>query len=193
VARAVVFHMMNRARGGVGGVGCMVGAVWLACGLGCSSSERWPDGAPPGMETLPPTMAAPDAPAPDPGSPSGAAGGPGSGVAVGGGEAAGDPELPLAPSVPTPSGPSTTRFLSELCAASEQNGWGPIERDLSNGEQEAGDGGPLSLANVVYGKGLGMHAPSEAAFALDARCTRLTALVGVDDEMKAAGSVRFEV
>ena len=110
-----------------------------------------------------------------------------------GSEAVGDPELPLAPSAPAPGGPTTARFLSDLCAASEQNGWGPIERDLSNGEQDAGDGGPLSLANVVYGKGLGMHAPSEAAFALDARCTRLTALVGVDDEMKAAGSVRFEV
>lgn len=107
------------------------------------------------------------------------------------GEAA-TPDLPLSPSAPEAGG-SATRFLSDVCADGVLNGWGPIERNLSNGEQAEGDGGPLSVANVVYSKGLGTHAPSEASFALGGRCTRLSAQVGIDDEMKGKGSVRFEV
>ena len=34
-------------------------------------------------------------------------------------------------------------------------GFGPMERDESNGEDAAGDGGPMRLANVSYQKGLG--------------------------------------
>jgi beta-glucanase (GH16 family) len=101
------------------------------------------------------------------------------------------PELPLSMQAP---GVEATRFVSDACALDgAKNGWGPIERDFSNGEEQVADGGPISLANVVYGKGLGMHAPSEVSFALSGGCRRFSAFVGVDDEMKAAGSVGFQV
>jgi beta-glucanase (GH16 family) len=122
--------------------------------------------------------------APEPGANSGA----GNGEAVQG-------ELPLTPVAPVPAGGAPlTLQLSELCAlAGEQNGWGPIERDQSNGEQASGDGGPLTLGSTLYGKGLGTHAPSAVGFALGGACSSFSARVGVDAEMKRAGSVRFQV
>jgi len=110
-----------------------------------------------------------------------------------GSEAPLTPELPLNAAPPAQGSSSVTRFLSDACARSEQNGWGPIERDLSNGEDSASDGGPLSLGGVLYAKGLGTHAPSAAVFALDGGCSRFSALAGVDNEMKRAGSVQFQV
>ena len=109
-------------------------------------------------------------------------------------EMSADPELPLsmAPPVTTASA-QAIHFLSDWCATREQNEWGPIEHDLSNGEQAAADGGPMSLGDVVYTKGLGTHAPSDVAFDVGGRCTRFSAWVGVDDEMKGAGSVSFQV
>ncbi len=84
--------------------------------------------------------------------------------------------------------------LSELCAEpGEENAWGVIERNLSNGEQEKWDGGPITIDGVVYSRGLGMHAPAQVSYALGGHCTRLTTTVGIDDEMKSAGSVSFEV
>jgi len=40
----------------------------------------------------------------------------------------------------------TTAFLSDLPYTVSANGWGPVEKDRSNGEQPAGDGLPLTLA-----------------------------------------------
>jgi beta-glucanase (GH16 family) len=109
------------------------------------------------------------------------------------------PSVPAAMGAPTPQDtapvlPPAQRFLSDLCAAGvETNGWGPIERDLSNGEAELADGGPIAIGGAVYSKGLGIHAPSRVAFALSGACSRFSAVVGVDDEMKSAGSVIFRV
>lgn len=85
-------------------------------------------------------------------------------------------------------------YLSDLCDTGDAtNAWGPVERDLSNGEQEGGDGGPIILQGRVYDKGLGMHAPASVGYALGGQCTRLLATVGIDAEMKSAGSIVFEV
>jgi hypothetical protein len=82
-------------------------------------------------------------------------------------------------------------------ALSSQNGWGPIEKNRSNGEQAAGDGRPLTLNGRVYAQGFGTHAGSDLRFDLlsnpGARCTRFTATVGVDDEVGPRGSVAFQV
>lgn len=87
-----------------------------------------------------------------------------------------------------------TALLSDMCTLeSSTNAWGPAERDMSNGEQAAGDGGPLTLGGTIYAKGFGVHAPSDLGFSLGGGCTTLTATVGIDDEMDSAGSVRFEV
>ncbi|MEV6829835.1 NPCBM/NEW2 domain-containing protein [Amycolatopsis sp. NPDC051102] len=99
--------------------------------------------------------------------------------------------------VTVPAAPPTApAWASDLRWAAEKNGYGPVERDMSNGSIPAGDGKPLTINGVVYPKGLGAHAPSEVVFYLGGRCTAFTADVGVDDEREATnkqGSATFEV
>ncbi|MFF3981329.1 beta-galactosidase [Streptomyces sp. NPDC001828] len=73
------------------------------------------------------------------------------------------------------------------------NGWGPVERDTSNGEDTAGDGHAMSIAGVSYPKGLGVHANGDVTVFLGGVCSRFTASVGVDDETGGGGSVSFTV
>ncbi|MGP4097853.1 glycoside hydrolase family 2 TIM barrel-domain containing protein [Nonomuraea sp. KM90] len=84
-------------------------------------------------------------------------------------------------------------WVSDLPFTAAENGWGPVERDRSNGEQPAGDGRTLSIGGRTYEKGIGAHAPSRIAVDLGGRCTTFRADVGVDDEMGGSGSVAFEV
>jgi hypothetical protein len=75
---------------------------------------------------------------------------------------------------------------------SASSGWGPVERDLSNGEQAPADGRTLSLGGQTYALGYGVHAPSSLVFSLGEQCQTLAADVGVDDEV-SGGSVTFQV
>jgi hypothetical protein len=87
-----------------------------------------------------------------------------------------------------------TAYLSDMePVGTVVNGWGPAERDRSNGEQGAEDGLPITLGGVAYPKGLGVHANSEQVFDLGGRFSRFLADVGVDDEVGDQGSVVFEV
>ncbi|MGI5460831.1 NPCBM/NEW2 domain-containing protein [Streptomyces sp. CA-249302] len=92
--------------------------------------------------------------------------------------------------VPIPP-PTGSPYLSDLSFVSGANGWGPVERDSSNGEQAAGDGQPITIRGTAYTKGLGVHAAADVAFYLGGNCTRLTATVGIDDEVAPYGSVTF--
>ncbi|KOV80842.1 glycoside hydrolase family 97 catalytic domain-containing protein [Nocardia sp. NRRL S-836] len=94
--------------------------------------------------------------------------------------------------VPPPA-PSGTPFVSDLPFVSESNGWGPVERDRSNGETSAGDGRPLQIAGVTYAKGLGTHAPADVTLYLGRGCRAFDASVGLDDETTSPGSVNFQV
>ncbi|MGY0022098.1 NPCBM/NEW2 domain-containing protein [Streptomyces sp. cg35] len=89
--------------------------------------------------------------------------------------------------------PSGTASLGELPWLATSNGWGPVERDSSNGESDAGDGNPLTIGGVVYAKGLGVHAASSVDYYAARSCERVTAQVGVDDEKGTKGTVAFEV
>lgn len=89
--------------------------------------------------------------------------------------------------------PSGTSYLSDLPWLSTANGWGPVERDTSNGESAAGDGNPLTVGGAVYAKGLGVHAQSAVEYYAGGACETVTAQVGVDDEEGADGSVAFEI
>jgi beta-glucanase (GH16 family) len=105
-----------------------------------------------------------------------------------------NPNLPLASSAGDGAGNAGAQYVSDLCAlAGATNGWGPVEQNLSNGEDQASDGGPISLRNTFYSKGLGVHAPSDVSYALGGSCSAFSAVVGVDDEMKGAGAVSFQV
>ena len=92
--------------------------------------------------------------------------------------------------VPPPSG---TSYLSDLDWITASNGWGPVEKDQSNGETAAGDGNPITIGGTVYPKGLGTNAPSTISYFLGGGCSTLTATVGVDDEKSGKGTVEFEV
>jgi hypothetical protein len=85
------------------------------------------------------------------------------------------------------------QFVSDLPFDSETNGWGPVERDMSNGESGAGDGAQLSIAGQKFTKGLGMHAAADLAVKLGGTCRNFTASVGQDDETTSPGSVVFQV
>ncbi|OAR25330.1 alpha-galactosidase [Streptomyces sp. ERV7] len=92
--------------------------------------------------------------------------------------------------VPPPTGLSQ---LSDLPWTSAVGGWGPVERDRSNGEQSAGDGRTLTIGGTTYAKGLGTHAPSDISYYLGGGCSSLGVDVGVDDEAATTGSVRFQI
>lgn len=55
------------------------------------------------------------------------------------------------------------------------------------------DENPLRLGDVTYPHGVGSHANSEFAVDLKGAVNRFVAMVGVDDEKRGAGSVRFLV
>ncbi|MFF5204371.1 NPCBM/NEW2 domain-containing protein [Streptosporangium sp. NPDC000396] len=94
---------------------------------------------------------------------------------------------------PLPPAPKGTVYASDLTPLESANGWGPVEKDRSNGEDDANDGTTLSLAGTTYAKGLGAHAYSKVTYHLGGGCTRFTARVGVDDEIADYGSVTFKV
>jgi hypothetical protein len=122
----------------------------------------------------------------------------GGGFVVGESKTTSTPSTPpvSSPSLTTPpasSTPAVTRFLSDLpTVGSPVNGYGPVERDRSNGEDAAGDGRVLTLGGVQFAKGLGVHAASDIRFAVPAGCTTFTSTVGLDDEV-TGGSVDFRV
>ncbi|MGH7179001.1 MAG: NPCBM/NEW2 domain-containing protein, partial [Tepidisphaeraceae bacterium] len=94
----------------------------------------------------------------------------------------------------TVNGPApTSQYLSDLTPTFATNGWGPYEKDQSNGEQASGDGAPLRINGVFFARGLGIHASSDLRFALNGQYTSFLADVGVDDETGGEGSVRFQV
>jgi hypothetical protein len=83
--------------------------------------------------------------------------------------------------------------LSSLDPTSAVNGYGPYERDRSNGQSAAGDGNPITLNGVVYARGLGTHAPADLRYAMLPGTCSFLASIGVDDESGALGSVTFQV
>ncbi|GAB4201619.1 MAG: hypothetical protein OHK0022_23820 [Roseiflexaceae bacterium] len=92
----------------------------------------------------------------------------------------------------TTASAATTTYLSDLSWTSATNGWGPVEKDKSNGEQAAGDGLTITLNGTTYAKGLGVHAASDVRYSLGGACSVFQSDIGLDDE-KAGGSVVFQV
>ncbi len=89
------------------------------------------------------------------------------------------------------AGPVLT-YLSDLPFTST-NGWGPVERDRSNGELGAADGNPLKLEGTTYAKGIGAHSNSQINYNLGGNYNSFFAYVGVDDEVSGSGSVVFRI
>jgi hypothetical protein len=98
--------------------------------------------------------------------------------------------LSLGPS--TSSAPEGLRYASDLPWMAASNGFGPVERDRTNGGAAGGDGREITLDGVGFAKGLGVHAPSEVRFAVG-NCSRFRAAVGLEGRGGPAGSVTFEI
>jgi hypothetical protein len=103
------------------------------------------------------------------------------------------PTLSMNYSGTTTPPPSTSRYLSDMNWTSATNGWGPAEKDMSNGEQAAGDGHTIILDGATFQNGLGVHAASDVRYSLAGAYSTFSAKVGVDDEVGDRGSVVFEV
>ncbi|PNY79783.1 NPCBM/NEW2 domain-containing protein [Deinococcus koreensis] len=73
------------------------------------------------------------------------------------------------------------------------NGWGPIERNKSNGETAAGDGKTLTLNGKTYSNGFGVHGNSSMTFAVNGQCSTFTSDIGIDDEVGSKGAAVFQV
>jgi glucose/arabinose dehydrogenase len=101
--------------------------------------------------------------------------------------------IPYTGSPPPPPPPTGTTYLSDLSWTSMTNGWGPVEKDTSNGEANAGDGHTITLNGVTYAKGLGAHALSDIRYAIGGNCTRFHSDVGVDDEKSTNATIVFRV
>ncbi|WP_461071835.1 NPCBM/NEW2 domain-containing protein [Spirosoma horti] len=96
---------------------------------------------------------------------------------------------------PTTPSTGTAIYLSDLNWVTASNGHGPVEKDRSNGESAAGDGGTIKLNGVTYAKGLGVHAPSEITYNLNGQYAHFLTDMGIDDEMTngGCGTVNFQV
>jgi hypothetical protein len=106
-----------------------------------------------------------------------------------------------APLTPLPdSGADTTApalietYLSDL-TFTEEGGYGPAEKDMSNGDINAADGVMMKISDVPYTKGIGTHSGSKLTWALGGQYKQFVSDVGVDDEVDGAmmGSVVFRV
>jgi beta-galactosidase GanA len=84
---------------------------------------------------------------------------------------------------PPPPPPHGTVYVSDLPFVTATNGWGPVERDMSNGEDAAGDGHTISIRTTTFAKGLGVHPSGEVDVYLGGNCTIFTATVGIDNEV----------
>jgi alpha-galactosidase len=89
--------------------------------------------------------------------------------------------------------PAGSPYMSDLAWVAATSGFGPVERDTSNGERPADDGNPITIGGRTYEKGLGVHAHSRISYYLGRNCSLFTSDVGVDDEVGDGGSVVFEV
>ncbi|WP_435353517.1 NPCBM/NEW2 domain-containing protein [Emticicia sp. SJ17W-69] len=87
-------------------------------------------------------------------------------------------------------------YLSDLLPSSIINGFGPIEIDHSNGQDEVNDGSIITLNGVTYSKGIGVHAGSEIIYDIPAHTYKTFSVkIGIDDEIADGdcGSVIFKV
>jgi len=111
-------------------------------------------------------------------------------------DAAGNESAKSTPPVPATtlaSGTAITYISDMQWVGTPVNGWGPVEKDMSNGEQAAGDGHTISLLGVKYVKGIGCHAKSVITYNLGGNYSEFVSDIGIDDETGGYGSVIFQV
>ncbi|CAN7416650.1 NPCBM/NEW2 domain-containing protein [Paenibacillus sp. LjRoot56] len=83
-------------------------------------------------------------------------------------------------------------YLSDLAWASSTNGWGPVEKNMSVGNNGTNDGKIITLNGVQYNKGLGTNSRSEITYNINSKYETFISDVGIDDDVNQ-GSVTFQV
>lgn len=81
-------------------------------------------------------------------------------------------------------GATGATYLSEARWTGVRNGWGPVEKNMSNGENRKADGRVLTMNKKKYRSGFGCHAPSEIRVDLGGRYSTFLADIGFDDEAR---------
>jgi alpha-galactosidase len=116
------------------------------------------------------------------------------GVATGT-HAAGAPRAEAALTLPIRTAITANTKLGDVNWLSASNGWGPVERNQSNGEEAAGDGRRITLKGTVYPTGIGTHAAAAVGYYLGGTCSRFSSSIGIDDESSGntTASVVFQV
>ncbi|KJY80265.1 NPCBM/NEW2 domain-containing protein [Vibrio nigripulchritudo] len=85
-------------------------------------------------------------------------------------------------------------YASDLNEQSATNGWGPLEKDMSVGWTEPGDGDVLSVGGTRYARGLGAHANSSIVYDIsEYNFDEFKAVIGIDDNAGNRGSAVFKV
>lgn len=98
------------------------------------------------------------------------------------------------PVTPDPCANTTTTYLSDLnWVGTPVNGWGPVEKDRSNGETGATDGKTITINGQTYTKGLGAHAYAEIVYNVNSQYSQFLSDIGADDETCTSASIQFEV
>lgn len=92
-----------------------------------------------------------------------------------------------------PAPPAGAVYLSDMEWTKAENGWGPVEKDMSAGGGNEKDGVPISIKGNSYAKGLGCQAPAQVVYNLDGQYRRFVSDIGLDDDTTGAGSVVFQV
>jgi tartrate-resistant acid phosphatase type 5 len=108
--------------------------------------------------------------------------------------AAGSSPASAAVSGTTLPGDTSVTYVSDLTWVSAANGWGPVEKDHSNGSTPAGDGRTITLKGVTYTKGLGTNSVSTVVYNLAGAYDTFVSDLGIDDEeIGKGGSVTYQV
>ncbi len=89
--------------------------------------------------------------------------------------------------------PTAVVYLSDLPWVSAVGGYGPVEKDMNNGQDLAGDGTVITLNGVTYAKGLGTHSDAEIVYNLNGAYNSFQSDIGIDDRQLTGGSVIFQV
>ncbi|MEU7517370.1 NPCBM/NEW2 domain-containing protein [Streptomyces sp. NPDC042898] len=87
----------------------------------------------------------------------------------------------------TTAAPPQTVDLSALAWSDARSDFGTVRKDRSV------DGNPIRLNGTTYAKGIGTHANGSVTYNLNGAYARFQSDVGVDDEVNANATVRFEV
>ena len=84
--------------------------------------------------------------------------------------------------------------LTDLTMIMSDSGYGPLEINMENGDEEPGDGGPIRLRGQTFSSGIGVHATSVISYDLQGKCSTFTSFIGVDDSIEVwVGSVTFQL